>query len=147
MALREGAEFPEDTMSLQYSVAVRNAQLDVVESTTGVSAKLQFWTGAAPANCAAAATGTKLVEMALPSDWMNAASAGSKTLLGTWSGTGLAAGTAGYFRIVDSTGATCHVQGTITATGGGGDLTLDNTSIATSQTVNENSFTLNAANA
>ena len=134
-------------MALQLSVAVRNAQLDQFESTTGVSAKLQIWTGAAPANCAAAATGTKLVEMALPSDWMSNAASGSKALLGTWSGTGLAAGTAGYFRIVDSTGATCHAQGTVTATGGGGDMTLDNTSIATSQTVNVNSFTLTAGNA
>ena len=131
-------------MALQYSVAVNNARLDAVETATGASAKLRIYTGSAPANCAAAATGTMLVEMALPADWMNAASAASKTKLGTWSGTGAAAGTAGYFRIVDNAGTTAHVQGTCGQ--GTGDLSLDNTNIAVGQTVSVNSFTLNAAN-
>lgn len=61
--------------------------------------------------------------------------------------TGLAGGTAGYFRIVDSAGTTCHLQGTVTATGGGGDMTIDNTSIASGQTVNVTSFTLTDGNA
>ena len=131
-------------MALQYSVAVNNARLDAVETATGASAKLRIYTGAAPANCAAAATGTLLVDIALPADWMNAASAASKTKLGTWSGTGVAAGTAGYFRIVDNAGTTAHIQGTCGI--GTGDLQLDNTSIAISQTVTVNTFTLNAAN-
>jgi hypothetical protein len=131
-------------MALQYSVAVNNARLDSVESTAGTSAKLRIYTGSAPTNCAAAATGTMLVEMALPSDWMNAASSASKTKLGTWSGTGAAAGTAGYFRIVDTAGTTCHVQGT--AGTSGTDMILDNASIAVSQTVTVNTFTLNSAN-
>jgi hypothetical protein len=79
---------------------------------------------------------------------MSAASAGSKALLGTWQDTSAdATGTAAHFRIYDSTGVTCHAQGTITATGGGGDMTLDNTSIAVSQTVTVTSFSLTAGNA
>ena len=39
--------------------------------------------------------------------------------------------------------ATAHIQGSVTATGGGGDMTLDNTSIASGQTVTITSFTLN----
>jgi hypothetical protein len=85
--------------------------------------------------------------MTLPSDWMSNAASGSKSKTGTWSGTGAAAGTAGHFRIYDSTGTTCHMQGTVTATGGGGDMTLDNTSIASSQTVTVSTFTLTDANA
>lgn len=131
---------------MQYSVAVNNARLDAVESTTGASAKLQIRTGAAPANCAAAASGTLLCEMTLPADWMAAASAATKLKAGTWSGTGAAAGTAGHFRIVDNAGTTCHVQGTASASGGGGEMTLDNASIAVSQTVTVNTFQLNAAN-
>ena len=131
-------------MALQYSVAVNNARLDAVETTIGATAKLRIYTGAAPANCAAAATGTLLVDMTLPADWMAAASSGSKAKSGTWSGTGVAAGTAGYFRIVDNAGTTTHVQGTCGI--GTGDLQLDNTNIAISQTVTVNTFTLNAAN-
>lgn len=131
-------------MALQYSVAVNNARLDAVETTTGATAKLRIYTGAAPANCAAAATGTLLVDMTLPADWMATASSGSKAKSGTWSGTGVAAGTAGYFRIVDNAGTTAHIQGTCGI--GTGDLQLDNTNIAISQTVTVNTFTLNAAN-
>lgn len=133
-------------MALQLSVAVRNAQADAAESTTGTSPKLQLRTGSVPANCAAADSGTLLCEITLPSDWLAAASSGAKTLLGTWSGTGAAAGTAAHFRIKDSAGTTCHWQGTVTATGGGGDLTLDNTSIAISQAVSISSFSYTRAN-
>lgn len=132
-------------MTLQYSVAVNNARLDAFESTAGTSAKLRIYTGSVPANCAAAATGTLLVEMALPSDWMAAASAGVKAKAGTWSGTGAAAGTAGYFRIVDTAGTTTHAQGTCGL--GSGDMSLDNTSIAVSQVVTVNSFSLTTGNA
>jgi hypothetical protein len=134
-------------MTIQFSVAVRNALLDAIETATGTSAKLRILTGAAPANCAAAQTGTLLVEMALPSDWMAAASGGTKSLTGSWAGTGAAAGTAAHYRIVDTAGTTCHEQGTVTATGGGGDMTLDNTSIASAQAVTITSKTLTAPNA
>jgi hypothetical protein len=134
-------------MSLQYSVAVRNAKLDAVEVTIGTSPKLELFTGSPPANCATADSGTKLITITLPSDWMSNASGGAKALLGTWSGTVGTGGTAGYFRIKDSTDTTCHIQGTVTITGGGGDLTMDNNVLGSGQTVNQNSFTLNAGNA
>lgn len=131
-------------MALQLSTAYRNAMLDQFEATTGTSAKLEIFTGSQPANCAAADSGTKLVSIILPSDWMSAASGGVKALTGTWQGTGIAGGSAGHFRVKDSTGTTTHMQGTVTATGGGGDLTLDNVSIAVSQTVTITTFTLTA---
>lgn len=134
-------------MTVQYSTAVRNAQIDAIESTIGTSPKLRIYTGAAPANPAAAATGTLLVDIALPSDWMTAASAGVKNLSGTWQANAAAAGTAGYYRIVDTAATNCHEQGTVTATGGGGDLTLDNTNIASGQLVTVTSKTVTAGGA
>lgn len=138
-------------MAMQLSVAVRNALLDSIETTIGASPKLRIYSGSMPANCAAAATGTMLVDMTLPSDFMAAASSGSKALSGTWSASGDAgagAGTnAGYYRILDAAGTTCHEQGTVTATGGGGDLTLNNISIASGQAVSITSKTLTAPNA
>lgn len=134
-------------MSLQLSVAARNAGLDAYETAVGVSAKLNIYSGSPPANCAAADTGTLLATLSLPSDWMANASGGSKGLAGSWTGTGSAAGTAGYFRIKDSTNTTCHMQGTVTLTGGGGDMTMDNTNIASGQSITVNSFNLTAGNA
>ena len=132
-------------MALQYSVAVRNAQLDTVETTAGTAVKFQIRTGAPPADCATAASGTLLVEITCPSDWMAAASSGSKAKSGTWSGTASGTGTAAHFRIYDSGGTTCHAQGTVSTSGA--DLNLDNTSIASGQTVTISTFSLAAANA
>lgn len=129
-------------MANQFSVAVRDARANAYESTIGTAPKLQLRTGAPPANCAAADTGTLLCEITLPSDWLTAASSGVKSLAGSWAGTGAAAGTAGHFRLKNSAGSTTHHQGTVTATGGGGDMTLDNAVIAVSQAVSITSFTL-----
>lgn len=137
-------------MAVQYSVEVRNAMLDAIEATTGTSARLRIYTGTPPANTAAAATGTLLVDMTLPSDWMAAASGGTKALAGTWQASGAAVpgtGTAGYYRIWNSGVTRCDEQGTVTATGGGGDITLDNTSINAGQTVTITSKTITAGNA
>jgi hypothetical protein len=131
--------------ALQYSVAVQNARLDAVESTTGVSALLTIRSGAAPANCAAANSGTVLATINLPSDWMNAASAGAKTKLGTWSEASAdATGTAAHFRIHDTGGTNCHIQGTVGTSGT--DMIVDSVSFTATQVFTINTFTLNAGN-
>lgn len=135
-------------MALQLSVAVRNALLDAIESTIGTSAVLKIRTGAPPASCATADAGTVLASLTLPSDWMAAASSGSKAKSGTWEDTSAdSAGTAAHYRLYASDGTTCHAQGTVTATGGGGDMTVDNTSFAAGQSFTVTSFTLTAPNA
>jgi len=127
-------------MTYQYSAAVRNAKLDAVETAIGVTAVLKIFSGAEPANCAAADPTGLLCTITLPSDWMNAASAGAKTKLGTWSNAASGTGTAASWRLYASDGTTCGIQGNMT------DMTLDNTSIATSQVVTVNTFTITAGN-
>lgn len=135
-------------MSLQLAVLTRNALLDAIETEIGTSAILKIRTGAPPADCAAADSGTVLATLNLPSDWMAAAGSGTKAKTGTWQDAAAdAAGTAGHFRIYDSGGATCKIQGTVTATGGGGDMTLDNAVLAVGQVVTITGFTLTAPNA
>jgi hypothetical protein len=135
-------------MAIQFSVDVRNAQLNQIEVITGASARLQIFSGAVPASCAAADNGTLLVDIALPADWMNDAASGSKAKsAAAWSAAAAAPGTAGHYRLKNSAGATTHEQGTVTASGGGGDLTLDNTSIGAGQTVTISTWTRSAGNA
>lgn len=135
-------------MAFQFSTSARNAALDAIETAIGTSAILKIRTGSAPANVAAAASGTVLATLNLPSGWLAAASSGSKSKSGTWEDTSAdATGTAGHFEITASDGATRHIQGTVTATGGGGDMTLDNVSIASGQAVTITSFTLTAGGA
>lgn len=127
--------------AFQFSDAARDAALDAVETAIGASPTLEIRSGAAPATCASADSGTVLATMTLPADWMAASSGGTKAKSGTWQDASAdATGTAGHFRIKAST--TCHIQGSVTITGGGGDMTLDNTSIATGQTVTINTFTI-----
>jgi hypothetical protein len=135
-------------MSIQLSTAVRNARLDIIEATIGANAVLKIRTGAAPANVAAAATGTVLATLTLPTDWMSNAANGVKALLGTWTDSAAdASGTAGYFEICAADGVTRHLQGTVTATGGGGDMIVDNTNFAVGQSFSVTAFSLTDANA
>lgn len=134
-------------MTLQYSTTVRNAKLDAVETAIGISAVLKIRTGAPPADCATADSGTVLATLSLPSDWMAAASSGSKAKSGTWQDTSADnTGTAAHFRLYASDGTTCHAQGTVTATGGGGDMTVDSTSFTSGQSFTVTTFTLTAGN-
>ncbi len=136
-------------MAHQFSVDVRNARGNALETAIGAAPLLRIYelTAAAPANVAAAITGTLLAELELPSNWLNDASGGVKTLAGSWAGVGAAAGEADFFRVYDSTGTTCHWQGTVTGSGGGGDMTLDNVNIAIGQAVTITTCTLTEAGA
>lgn len=135
-------------MTVQLSTTLRNNRIGQVESTIGTSPVLTIRTGAQPANCAAANSGTVLATLTLPSDWLGNASSGAVALSGTWSDSSAdATGTAAHFRIHESTATTCHMQGSVTATGGGGDLTVDNTSFAAGQAFSITTFTLTDGNA
>jgi hypothetical protein len=135
-------------MALQLSATVRNNALDSFETTVGTTPVLKIFTGTVPANCAAADSGTTLATLSLPSDFMAAASGGAKAKNGTWEDSSAdATGTAGHFRLYASNGTTCHAQGTVTATGGGGDMTVNNVSLASGQPFTVTQFTINAGNA
>jgi hypothetical protein len=133
-------------MALQYSDPIRNGQLDQVESVTGTAPLLTIRTGAPPANCAAANAGTVLATINLPTDWMAAASGGTKTILGgPWTDSSAdAAGTAGHFRIHNTAGTVCHIQGTVGTTGT--DMIVDNTVFAVGQSFSISTFSLTAGN-
>jgi hypothetical protein len=135
-------------MAIQLSTLVRNARLDAIETQIGGTAILRLRTGAAPADCGTADSGTIVAALTLPADWMAAASGGAKAKSGTWTDASADnAGTVGHFRIYDSGGTVCGLQGTVTITGGGGDMTLDNNVVAAAQSVTITSFTLTDANA
>ena len=120
-------------MALQFSTAVRNAMLDAIETATGTAAVLKIRTGAAPADCGTADSGTVLATITLASDWAAAASGGTKA----WSGlpvSDLSAdnnGTAAHWRLYASDGTTCHAQGTYGTSGT--DIVGDSTNFTAGQ--------------
>lgn len=134
-------------MSLQKSTDLRDAQNDQIETIIGASPILELRTGAAPANCAAADSGTLVASMTLPADAFAASASGVKAKSGTWQDTSADnAGTVAHFRLKTS-GGVCKLQGTVTATGGGGDITLDNAVVAAGQQITINTFSITASGA
>ena len=130
-------------MVFRTSDAVANAMLDAFEVAIGATAVLKIRTGAPPTAVADADTGTVLATVTLPADWMAAASARAKAKLGTWQDAAAdAAGSAGHFRVYASNGTTQHAQGTVTATGGGGDMTVDNVVFAVGQQFTVTTFSI-----
>jgi hypothetical protein len=137
-------------MAIQMSIVTRNARLDAIESTAGASCSMRIYTGAQPANCAAINSGTILADFNLPADWMNAAGAGAKTLLGAWQEASAEnPGEAAHFRLYNSQAVkdetTCFLQGDVQQ--GAGDLSLDNITITATQVIDINTFTLTDGNA
>lgn len=120
--------------------AAADAVVDRID--VGGAGSLKIYSGTQPADADTAPSGTLLATIALAATaYGSAASSGTAALASTpRTGTGAAAGTAGWFRVVSGGGLNVF-DGSVTATGGGGDLTLDNTSIAVSQTISISSLT------
>lgn len=128
-------------MAIQQSVTARNAALDALATTLGANFTTKIFTGAQPANCAAADSGTLLVSFTT-CNWASAGS-GAMALTGTpETATASGTGTAAHFRMYN--GATVHMQGSVATSGG--DMTIDNASITSGQTVNIGSLTITRAN-
>lgn len=133
-------------MARKFSTALRNAIAAAYEATIGASPMLELRTGAPPTAPADADSGTLLASMILPADFMTAPVGGVVSLQGLWQDAAAdAAGTIGHFRIKQ--GGTCHDQGTVTATGGGGDMTVDNPAVVIGQQVTVTAFSLTAGGA
>lgn len=130
-------------MTLQLSTAARTAAAQGIAdilNTTPTVASLVIYSGAVPADCAAADPAGELASGDLPTTCLTAAS-GALTKAGTWALTGSAAGDAASFRIFDD-GGVCTAQGDVTATGGGGVMEIDNVTIAIGQAVNVTAVTI-----
>ncbi|PZR00780.1 MAG: hypothetical protein DI533_09700 [Cereibacter sphaeroides] len=133
-------------MAFQFSTAARNAALDAIEAAAGGSPVLTLRSGPPPADCAAADAGAVLATIPCPADWLASAASGAKVMLGVWQDTAAdATGAAGHFRLKQ--GSLCHIQGLITVTGGGGDMTLSNVEITAGQQVTITGFSIVAGGA
>lgn len=122
-------------MTIGIAVARRNEALDAIRDNAN-SGILRIYTGSRPASPETAATGTLLAELTLNATAFGAASGGALTAASiTRDESANATGTAGWFRIWQSDGTTPWADGSITATGGGGELEMPSTSITAGQPV------------
>lgn len=142
-------------MSLQFGKTPIATALDslLANINSAGNGYVEIRSGAKPANLAAAMTGTLLARCDLVS-YISPAfqNTNTTTLISTGNTSGgffardtsaNAGGTAGYFRLFNDSG-TPFFQGTVTGTGGGGDLELDNVVIALGAVVTIVSWTIQA---
>lgn len=113
-------------MTVALNDALRNRQVDSIGSDLD-SGFIDIYTGSQPSPNTSP-TGTLLVSCALNSDAYAAASGGVAAKNGTIVGTAVAAGTAGYAQQRNAAN-TRWMYGSVTATGGGGDVELETTTI------------------
>lgn len=130
--------------NLKYSNGTRDAQQQGLIVYAGTNALINIYNGTQPAN-ANTAISTQTLLVSLPvSGSFGTDSNGTITLSAVTSAVAVATGTADFFRIFKSDGTTVVMDGSVGTTGT--DMILDNTSIATGQTVSITSGTIIRAN-
>lgn len=115
-------------MTISITAAAAQAMGTALATAIGAGASIQIRSGAKPATPETAASGTLLVTIPITGSFTS--SGGVLTAADPASASPAASGTAGYFRLLTS-GATAILDGTVTATGGGGDMQLGSTTITT----------------
>ena len=131
-------------MSITLSAAAQNAAANAVVTLIDAGAAggtIKVYTGSKPATPDTAPSGTLLATLTFSATAFSAASSGTATAAAiTGDSSADATGTAGWFRVADSNGAAVF-DGTVTATGGGGDMTFDSVSFVAGGTVDCTSLT------
>lgn len=126
-------------MTTGYSVAARNAQLDAITTAVGNAGKLRLYDGARPATGGAATN--LLAEFTLGTPFAPGSAAGVLSPTLPASTTGLAAGTATWFRVVTS-GAVQIIDGATP-----GDMTMSTTTVSVGLTMSVTAWTITRGNA
>jgi len=126
-------------MALRQSDSVRNtkanAAVDLLDVGTGTAGgTIKIYTGSQPATPATSASGTLLATVVLANPAFGSASSGVATMSDPASVNAVTTGTAGWARFADRDGAVCF-DGDVTATGGGGVVTLSSTSLTSGSPV------------
>lgn len=135
-------------MANGYNLALRKAKADAITTAVGNAGTLTIYSGAQPATGGTATT--VLATFTLGSPF---APASTGTLGGTVSisptlpsaVTASASGTASWYRVSTSAAAQV-IDGTVTATGGGGDLQLTTTTITSGLSIQITSWTIAVGN-
>lgn len=131
-------------MATRISTASRNAAADAVTALLDAGSGpgyIELRTGTQPATGETAATGSVLATIEVGDPAFNAAVTGVSTANAIAVASGSAPGTAEWFRAYDSAGNGV-IDGAVTATGGGGEMQLNSTTISSGVDVAVTSWTI-----
>lgn len=126
-------------MTLQLSTSTRNARANAITTAVGNAGLLRIYSGAAPVDCATAASGSLLCQHTLGTPFAPAAGGGVLSPTIPSNANAGANGTAGYWRVYDSGGATCHLQGSCGTSGT--DMIMNTTALTSGGPVQITSWT------
>lgn len=129
-------------MTTGYVANLRNAQLDAITTFVGSAGKLRIYDGTRPATGGTATT--LLAEFTLGTPFAAGASAGVLSPTLPSNTTGVAAGTATWFRIVKADGTTIALDGAVGTSGQ--DLNLNTTTVSIGVAVAITAFTITRGN-
>lgn len=135
--------FSELTMTMKYSTALMQAQMDAITTAVGNAGKLTIYDGTRPAFNGTATT--KLAEWTLSTPFAEPASAARPSVLSpTVPGANgyVAAGAATWYRVTTS-GGTTVIDGDVSASSG--DLQLNTVTIGSGVSVTVTSWTITSA--
>lgn len=129
-------------MTIQFAQSTAHAMLDAIETDLGASPVMYLRSGAQPGTCAGADSGTLISTIPMAADAFQSAASWAKAITAALSDASADnAGTLGHWRI-KTAGGVVKLQGSITATGGGGDMTVDNTNVNAAQQIDVSSFAI-----
>lgn len=134
-------------MTLTIANSVRTARNDVLVDSLDAGSgagTIKIYSGSRPATPGDAITGTLLATITCADPAFGSSSSGAATLSDPASVNAVATGIASHFRAADSDG-TAKFDGSVTATGGGGDLTLGTVSITSGLAVDITGGTITEA--
>ena len=130
--------------NLKYSNGTRDAQQQGLITYAGSGAIIRIYDGTQPSNANTAISGQTLLVSLTISGSFGTDSNGTITLSSVSNGTAVATGTGQFFRIVKADGTTVVMDGSVGTSSA--DMILNNTSIASGQTVSISSGTIIRAN-
>ncbi len=118
-------------MTIHLSTTARNASTDAALALINANGpgSIRIYSGTQPANGDAAAAGTLLATVVLGNPAFAASTSGTATGADPAAVNPTGTGTASWFRVVNGSG-TGVFDGSVSATGSGGDMTLSSTSLA-----------------
>ena len=133
-------------MAMRLASAARNVAVDAVVDLIDAgpaAGTLKIYSGPQPATADSAASGTLLATFTFSDPAFGAAASGVATAGAIASTTWATNGTAGWARVADSTGATVF-DGSVTATGGGGNIELSSTVAVAGASIDVTALTVTA---
>lgn len=124
---------------LGLSTAVRDSRANTIVTAIGNGGKVAFYNGTQPATCGTATTELYRGTLGTPSGTVTGGVLTFNVPADTAAST---TGTATWGRFYNTDGTTCVVDFTVSATGGGGTVTINSTSLTSGVNVHFNSFVL-----